>query len=81
MLEVIKTLHRRCQTLCFSEEAKLQERGHLLSMSGYIQSAWNTATAQRNTQVSNFSLSAWPTLEQSQRLWHAASESMEYRIT
>ena len=60
-LGVIRTLHHRCQTLCSSEEAKLQELEHLkrvLSASGYTRSAWNTATAQRNTQRSTPSPSA-----------------------
>ena len=49
-LGVVRTLHHRCQTLCSSEELKLQELDHLrkvLSISGYTQGAWHTATAHR----------------------------------
>ena len=49
-LGVIRTLHHRCETLCSSEESKLQELDHLrrvLSVSGYTKSAWVTATKQR----------------------------------
>ena len=51
-LGVIRTLHHRAQTLCSSEEAKLDKIDHLkkvLSISGYTKSAWVTATRPRAT--------------------------------
>ena len=49
-LGVIRTLYHRCQTLCSSEESKLNELDHLkrvLSVSGYTKHAWETATKPR----------------------------------
>ena len=46
-LGVIRTLHHRAQTLCSTEEAKMNEIEHLqrvLSISGYTKSAWVTNT-------------------------------------
>ena len=46
-LGVIRTLRHRCESLCTTEEAKLQELEHLrrvLSVSGYTKSAWDTAS-------------------------------------
>ena len=45
-LGVIQTLRHRCNTICSTEEAKLQEIEHLkkvLSVSGYTRAAWNSA--------------------------------------
>ena len=46
-LGVIRTLYHRAQTLCSTEEAKLQEIDHIkrvLTVSGYTKSAWANAT-------------------------------------
>ena len=46
-LGVIRTLRHRCEHLCSTEEAKLQELDHLkrvLSVSGYPKAAWDTAS-------------------------------------
>ena len=54
-LGVIRTLHHRAQTLCSTEEAKLQEIEHLqrvLSISGYSKSAWVTATKPKPKTLS-----------------------------
>ena len=53
-LGVIRTLHHRCNTICSSQEAKLQEIDHLkkvLSISGYTKSAWVTATKKKAPTV------------------------------
>ena len=53
-LGVIRTLHHRCQTLCSTEESKLEELEHLkkvLTISGYTQAAWRTATGKKNART------------------------------
>ena len=49
-LGVIRTLKHRCETICSTEEAKLQEIQHLqkvLSVSGYTKDAWNLASHRK----------------------------------
>ena len=53
-LGVIRTLRHRCDTICSTEEAKLQELEHLkkvLTVSGYTRSAWNAASRQKPPTV------------------------------
>ena len=53
-LGVIRTLFHRCQTLCSTEESKIQEIEHLktvLSVSGYTQTAWDIATNNKRTKA------------------------------
>ena len=53
-LGVIRTLRHRCNTICSTEEAKLQELEHLkkvLSVSGYTRSAWNAASRHKPQTV------------------------------
>ena len=51
-LGVIRTLKHRCETICSTEEGKLQELEHLkrvLSVSGYTKAAWNAASRPKPT--------------------------------
>ena len=53
-LGVIRTLRHRCNVICSTEEAKLQELGHLkkvLSVSGYSKTSWDIACREKPPTV------------------------------